>query len=304
MTSPISATLYSDPACPFGYSEDPALVTLGWRYGSQIAWRLVLVGLSEDPSRYANSGYTPLRQAQGTLWFRQRWGMPFTPNPKSRLAASSRTCRAVIAARRQWPGSEWNVFRTLQLSNFNTPLLLDDDDHLREVLSVVEGVDAAQIVGLIDDPAVVAEYEADKAQTRTAAGSPTEFQGKAGNSDGQVRYTAPSVKFARATDGLMLEAGGMQAIEAYDVLVANLDPTLERKAPPESPLPLLEQFKFGLTTQEVALAMTAGNNAPDRDAAETALLALVAEGAAERQSLGGDALWTLPGGQRAPRLAD
>jgi 2-hydroxychromene-2-carboxylate isomerase len=303
MTSKISATLFSDPACPFGYSENPALRVIEWRYGSQIDWRLVLVGLSEDTSRYASHGYTPVRQAQGGIMFRDRWGMPFALIPKSGLSASSRACRAVIAARREWPGSEWVVFRTLQLANFNTPVLLDEDDQLREVLSIVEGVDADRIVSLIDSPEVIAEYEQDKALTRTAAGSPTELQGKAGNSDGQVRYTAPSVVFERATDGLRLEAGGMQAVEAYDVLVANLDPTLERKAPPEDPAELLEHFSHGLTTQEVALLLTHGNDLPDRPGTERALLGLVAEGRAERHLLGDDALWTVPGGQRPPRLA-
>jgi hypothetical protein len=171
------------------------------------------------------------------------------------------------------------------------------------VLSVVEGVDADRIVALIDSPEVLSEYEQDKAETRTAAGSATELQGKAGNSDGHVRYTAPSVVFTRAADGLRLEAGGMQTVEAYDVLVANLDPTLERKAPPEDPAELLEYFSYGLTTQEVAALLTVSNDLPDRPGAERALLGLVADGRAERHALGGDALWTVPGGQRAPRLA-
>jgi predicted DsbA family dithiol-disulfide isomerase len=302
MSSSISATLYSDPACPFGYSENPALRVIEWRYGAQIDWRLVLVGLSEDTSRYESHGFTPVRQAQGGVMFRDRWGMPFALTPKPRLAASSRACRAVIAARREWPGSEWVVFRTLQLANFNTPLLFDDDDQLREVLSVVEAIDAERIVSLIDAPDVVAEYEQDKAQTRTAAGSPTELQGKAGNSDGAVRYTAPSVVFTRNTDGLKLEAGGMQTVEAYDVLVANLDPTLERRLPPEDLGELFEHFRFGLTSQEVAALLTKSNDLPDRPGAERALLGLVAEGRAERHLLGNDALWTAPGGQRPPRL--
>ena len=302
MTPPISATLYNDPACPFGYSENPALRVIEWRYGDQIDWRLVLVGLSEDTSRYESNGYTPLRQAQSGIRFRDQWGMPFAFKVKSRLAASSRACRAVIAARREWPGSEWAVFRALQIANFTTPFLFDDDDQLREVLSVVEGIDADRIVGLIDTPEVASEYEQDKAETRTAAGSPTEFQGKAGKSDGRVRYTAPSVVFTRNADGLRLEAGGMQTVEAYDVLVANLDPTLERKEPPEDPADLLEHFPLGLTTEEVTLLLTHNNEEPDRPAAERALLALVADGRAERQALGGDALWTVPGGQRVPAL--
>jgi hypothetical protein len=66
---------------------------------------------------------------------------------------------------------------------------------------------------------------------------------------------------------------------------------------------LLEHFPLGLTTQEVTLLLTHGNDLPDRTGTERALLALVADGRAERQALGGDALWTVPGGQRVPSLA-
>ena len=273
-----------------------------WRYRRQLDWRLVLVGLSEDVSRYAEHGFTPLRMASSGLLFRERYGMPFAPHPKPRLSASTRACRAIIAARRQSPGSEWRVLRTLQLANFNTPLLFDDDEQMREVLGTVPGIDDDEIVGLIDAPEVIAEYERDKAETRTAAGSPTELQGKAGNSDGAVRYTAPSLLLTTA-DGHRLEAGGFQPVEAYDVLIANLDPTLERAAPPEDPGPLLAYFEFGLTTQEVAALMTHGNDRPDRTAAESALLALVADGRAERHALGGDALWTAPDERGGKRLA-
>jgi hypothetical protein len=273
-----------------------------WRYGDQLDWRLVLVGLSEDTSRYAEHGFTPLRMASSGLMFRERYGMPFAVQPKPRLSASSRACRAVIAARREWPGSEWRVFRALQLANFNSGLLFDDDEQMREVLAAVPGVDAGRIVGLIDDPDVLTEYEQDKAQTRTAAGSATELQGKAGNSDGTVRYTAPSVLF-ETRDGRRLEAGGFQPVEAYDVVIANLDPSLERQAPPEDPAPLLDYFKFGLTTQEIAALMTRGNDRPDRLATETALLALVADGRAERHALGDDALWSASGRSDSHHLA-
>ncbi len=267
---------------------------LEWRYGEQLDWKLVLVGLSEDVSRYLANGYTPARRTIGQLRFRERYGMPFVAAVKPGLSPSSPACRAVIAARRQWPGSEWRVFRALQLANFNTPLLFDDGEQLRAVLSGVPGVDAEQIVALIDAPEVLSDYEHDKALTRTAAGSPTEFQGKAGNTDGAVRYTAPSVVF-ETDDGRRLEAGGFQPVEAYDVLIANLNPRLERRAAPDDPAPLLEFFEFGLATQEVAALLASGNDRPDRDAAEVALLELLADGRAERHALGGDALWTAPG---------
>jgi hypothetical protein len=261
-----------------------------WRYGEQLNWRLVVVGLSEDTSRYVKMGYTPVRGALGQLRFRDRYGMPFAAAPKRGLSPSSPACRAIVAARLQAPGSEWRVFRALQLANFTSQFLFDDADGMREVLRTVPGIDADVVVGAIDSPEVREEYERDKLQTRTAAGSPTERQGKAGNSDGKVRYTAPSVVFETG-DGRRLEAGGFQPVEAYDVLVCNLDPTVERRDPPETPAPLLAQFSDGLTTQEVAALMAPHNGTPDRPAAEGALLELVAVGEAVRTPLADDALW-------------
>jgi predicted DsbA family dithiol-disulfide isomerase len=284
----ISATLYSDPACPWAYSESPALRVIEWRYGAQLDWKLVLVGLTESASQYANRGYTPLRGALGQLTFR-RYGMPFSPEPKARLSATARACRAVIAARLANPGSEWAVFRAIQLANFTTPLVLEDDDQLRDAVAGLPGVDAGAIIAALDSPEVTEAYQADKAQTRAAAGSAAELQGKTATTDGPVRFTAPSIAFQ--SNGTLLVAGGFQPVEAYDILIANLDPGLKRQAPPEDPGPLLEHFTGGLTTQEVAALMTHGNDAVDRRAAEAALIGLVADGRAVREPLGDDALW-------------
>jgi hypothetical protein len=182
------------------------------------------------------------------------------------------------------------VFRAIQLANFTTLLVLDDDQQLVAALEGLPGVDAAGIVAALDLPEVTEAYQADRAETRTAAGSAAELQGKTASTDGPVRFTAPSIVFKR--NGNALTAGGFQPVEAYDVVIANLAPTLERRPPPETPAPLLEHFDDGLTTQEVAALMTHGNDAPDRRAAEAALVALIAEGRAPREPLGDDALWT------------
>jgi hypothetical protein len=181
------------------------------------------------------------------------------------------------------------VLRVLQLANFTTPLVLEDDGQLRETLSRVPGIDAAAIVEILDSPEVTEAYQRDRAEARTAGGSPAEFQGKTASTDGLVRFTAPSVVFER--DGVRLVAGGFQPIEAYDVLVANIDPTLEREPPPDGPEPLLDYFPEGLTTQEVALLLTKSNDAVDRVAAETSLIELVGAGLALREPRGDDALW-------------
>ncbi len=288
MSPTIRATLYTDPACPWAYSAIPALRALEWRYGRQLDWRLVLIGLTEDASQYVARGYTPLRGALGQLSFR-RYGMPFAPQPKERVSATARACRAIVAARLSRPGDEWPALRALQLANFTTSLVLDDDAQLAAVLDTVPGLDGEAIVSRLDDPEVTEAYERDRAEARTAAGSAAELQGKTATTDGPVRFTAPSVIFER--DGRQLVAGGFQPIEAYDVLVANLGPDLDREPVPETPQPLLARFPEGLTTQEVALLMTRGNDAVDRVAAERSLLELVAGGVASRSLLGDDALW-------------
>jgi predicted DsbA family dithiol-disulfide isomerase len=284
----IDANLYSDPACPWAYSESPALRVIEWRYGDQLRWSLTVIGLTEDASQYVARGYTPLRGALGQLSFR-RYGMPFAPAPKPRVSATARACRLVVAARLAQPGSEWRVFRAIQLANFTDSLVLDDDDQLRAAIDEVPGIDAAGLIAALDSAEVTEAYEHDRAQARLAAGSAAELQGKTASTDGPVRFTAPSVVFG--SNGTSLVAGGFQPVEAYDVLITNIDPTLVREPPPETPEPLLARFEDGLTTQEVAALMTHGNDAPDRKAAEVALIELVADGRAVRESLGDDALW-------------
>jgi 2-hydroxychromene-2-carboxylate isomerase len=289
----IEVTHFTDPGCPWAYSASPAHATLRWRYGEQLRWTLVMIGLTEDAGQYAARGYTPTRSALGYSRFR-RFGMPFQITPKPRLSATSPGCRAVVATRLIAPQLEDAALRALQLAQFTTTGTLDDPETLRSALAGVEGLDAEAVVGRIDDPEVMEAYEADRSRARAAAGSPTEFQGKAANTDGAVRYTAPSLVFD-AHDGKRLEAGGFQTIEAYDVIVANLDPTLERRPPAEDPVEVLNALPYPLATAEVAAVMTEHLGVPDLAAAEAALIAATGEGHVERHAVGDGSLWALPG---------
>jgi 2-hydroxychromene-2-carboxylate isomerase len=284
----IRVTHISDPGCPFAYSAMPFLTALRWRYGDQFAWRNVLIGLTEHRSQYEERGYTPLRMARSHRAFR-RYGMPFARAPKPRVSATARACRLVVATRLERPELEWPVFRALQFTQFTTALPFDDDAALRDAVTRVPELDEA-ILGRLDDPDVTEAYEADRAEARTAAGSPTEFQGKAANTDGAARYTAPSLVFEGA-DGRRLEAGGFQPLEAYDVVIANLDPTLARRGAPADVGQLLECFPYGLTTREVAVCLAEGIAPVDDAAAEDALLELAARGDVRPQPLGDSTLW-------------
>ena len=248
----IKVTHFTDPGCPWAYSAWPAHATLQWRYGEQLRWTLVMIGLTEEAAQYAARGYTPTRSAVGYHRFR-RFEMPFQVTPKARLSATSPGCRAVVATRLTAPVLEEAALRALQFAQFTTTGTLDDPGMLRSALAGVEGLDADAVVGRIDDPDVLAAYEPDRELARTAAGSPTEFQGRAADTDGAVRYTAPSLIF-EGPDGRRLEAGGFQPIEAYDVVIANLDPTLERRPPAGDPVEVLSAFSVPLTTAGITLS--------------------------------------------------
>lgn len=281
---------YSDPGCPWAWSASPALAVLQWRYGEQLRWRHVMIGLTERGAEYERRGYTGEGMALGYRSFRRR-GMPFAVQPRDRVHGTWPMCRAVVAARLTVPDREWAVFRALQVAQFTTTLDLETTQGLAEALGRVPGLDAPRLLAAAAAPETEAAFATDRDEARSAGNGPTAFQGKAATApDGRVRFTAPSLAFA-TSDGRRLEAGGFQPVEAYDVLVANLDPSLRRRAPAEDARAVLDAFPDGLTTAEVAAVMAPNNTAPDAGAAEDGLIALAAAGDARRVELGNDAMW-------------
>jgi len=281
---------FSDPGCPWAWSASPHLSVLHWRYGDQLRWRLVMIGLTEHGGEYERRGYTAEGMARGFRTFRRR-GMPFATLPREHVHGTWPMCRAVVAARLTVPEREWSVFRALQFAQFTTTLDLETAEGIRVALERVPGVDVDALIEAAGSPEVEAAFAADRVGARTAEGTPTEFQGKSATTpDGLVRYTAPSLVFTTA-DGRRLEAGGFQSTEAYDVVIANLDPTLRRRPPAEDAAEVLAAFPDGVTTAEVAAVMAPSNTPPDLGAAEDELIALAAAGGAVRVAVGNDALW-------------
>jgi 2-hydroxychromene-2-carboxylate isomerase len=287
----VTATHFTDPACPWAYSARPAHARLRWRFGDQLEWRLVLIGLSESGEAYERRGYTPDRLIDTQHRFSKRFGMPYSFERKPRMAGTARGCRAIVAARELDPALGEAALRRLQLLQFTSPRLLDDDDDLRAALAGVPGLDADAVVGSIDDPEIVALYEADRALARSAEGSPTHVQDRHSTSDGPVRYTAPSVIFEHE-DGRRLEVGGFQPFEAYDTALANLDPRLERRPAPDSVVEALLEFPEGLTTAEAASVMRPSDLVDaDLEATGAELAELEAAGSVTREPAGRDAIW-------------
>jgi 2-hydroxychromene-2-carboxylate isomerase len=284
----LSVTYMSDPACPWAYSALPAITTLRWRYGDQLDWRLVTIGLSDTAENYLSRGYTPARTALTPVRF-ARFGMPFALGPRERVIGTGRACRAIVSARLEDPDKAYLALRALHLAWFTTDWLLDEDEAIEAALERQPELDARAIVARLDDPEVEEAYQRDRAEAREAAGSPASLQDRTANTDGAERFTAPTLRFQ--ANGTSLLAGGHQPLGAYDVIVANLDPTLNMEREPDTALAVLERFPHGVTTREVATVLASRNDEPDDQAAKAELLELVADGRATREPMGGDALW-------------
>lgn len=288
----IRATHMADPACPWAYSALPAITALRWRYGSQLDWRIVTIGLAETTEQYEDRGYSPAMMARTPLRF-GRFGMPYTLGPRPRLLATGRACRAVVAVRLDNEGLAYRALRALSLAWFTTDLLLDEDEAIAAALDGDPALDGAATVARLEDADVEEAYQADRAEARSAAGSPSALQDRTASTDGPERYTAPTLVFERNEQ--RLEAGGHQPLAAYDVLVANLDPSLTVAERPDGPLGLLQAFPEGLTTREVSTVMAAHDEPVEDAVATAALLDLVSEGLATREPFGADALWRAAG---------
>ena len=283
----VDVTHYTDAACPWAYNFEPVLRTLEARYGDQLTYRTVMIGLSESYEQYVARGYTAEGASLGRRRFRRR-GMPMSTGPRPRPFGTGRACRLVKAAELQGIPQAEAVLRALRFAWFTTDLVMDEDDALREVAGSIDGLDAARALADARSQEVEDAYQRDRAETR----SPARFAvtlGRTAASDGPDRYTAPSIVLRAG--GRELVAPGFQPFEAVDVLVMNLVPRAERL-----PVPALEDllaaYPGGLTTAEVARVLADTTTEPDMAAAEDDLIRLTVAGKARRQALGHDALWT------------
>ena len=199
----------------------------------RVAIRLAarLAARHDRPHRECRSvlarGYTPLHAARLQTGFR-RFGMPFSFEPKARVSATARACRAMVAARPE--RSRGASGRPCARSSC---AVLDVADARRRRARQRRRRGGDRLPGR-DDPRGARQPRGDRGlrahreEARSAAGTAAERQGKTAKTDeGIVRYTAPSVIFERNGDALV--AGGFQPIEAYDMLVSNLVPGIERR---------------------------------------------------------------------------
>jgi 2-hydroxychromene-2-carboxylate isomerase len=239
----LELTHFTDPACPFAFSAEPARMRLRWHYGEQLVWRTRLIVLTLEPGEAE-------RLAEGAPNLQRIHGMPIDPVPYARPASSEPACRAVVAARLHAPGTEEALLRRLRVRVMQRGLL--DDPQLIAAAAGDIGLDPAQLAEWCARDDVEAALQADIEAARTPDPAARALDHKLGGPRKRRRYTAPSYELTRA-DGARSVVPGFNPVETYEAAIANLAPELVRRPKPERVEELLAWADEPLATAEVAL---------------------------------------------------
>lgn len=277
----LTITEYTDPGCPFAWSAEPRRRRLDWLYGDQLAWRLRMVGLADDPDVLADRGFTPERQAQSFARLAHAHHMPMDTAPRPRLSATTPACRTVVAVRRHRPDRERAMLRALRVLHFSGRLL--DEPATHDAAAERAGIDPGELRGWIGEPETETLLQEDLAAARHPSDGALALAHKLAEDDGGHRYTCPSYEIQ---DGAAdLSVPGFQPLEAYEVAVANLAPDARRRANPESVRQVLEWAGEPLASAEVAAVCEI-----ELDEARQELGRV-----AEEEHVGADGFWHLDG---------
>ncbi len=281
----VCITEFTDPGCPWAYSAEPFRRRLSWLYGERLEWRARMVVLSESAEDYESKGFTPAKQAEAFATIAHEHRMPIDTRERPRMAATAPACRAVVAARLHAPESERPLLRKLRVRHFaGEPL-----DELGTIDGAAgdAGIEPSDLARWTEDPAVETAMREDMAAARHPLPAAGVLDEKLANWSGGRRYTCPSYEIVRLSDGVRIAVPGFQPFAVYDVVTANLVPSVERRDPPESVDEVLAWTGTPLATQEVAVVC----DIPFEQAREE-----LGRVAVERH-VGADGFWTLREGQ-------
>jgi hypothetical protein len=173
------------------------------------------------------------------------------------------------------------LLRRLRVQHFSGRLL--DEPATIAAAATEAGIDPGQLGDWCADAEVEAALREDMARSREPLHAARVLDHKLANWSGGRRYTCPSYEVVRLADGVEIAVPGFQPWAVYDVVLANLVPGLDRRAPPQDVAEVLRWTGTPLATKEVAVVC----DVPVHDARER--LGRVAE----EQHVGFDGFWTL-----------
>ncbi|MDQ3724099.1 MAG: DsbA family protein [Actinomycetota bacterium] len=273
-------TEYTDPGCPWAYSAEPFRRRIMWLYGDAIQWRRRMVVLAEDPQEYLDKGLTPEKLSKGFAKIARDHGMPIDTSLRPRMAATVPACRAVVAARLRAPQAEDALLRAFRLRAMRGELL-DEQSTVRGAAADA-GLEPAELDRWCAEDEVEQAMRADMAAAREPSCAARVLDERLADWSGGRRYTCPSYEICRGSDGVQIAVPGFQPFAAYDVVLANLVPGLDRRDPPGSVRELLHWAGEPLASREVAVVMDIDHAAAREELGHVA----------DEEHVGADGLWS------------
>jgi predicted DsbA family dithiol-disulfide isomerase len=247
----VCITEFTDPGCPWAFSAEPFRARLSWLYGEELEWKVRLVGLAASPQDNEKKGLTTAKQARAFAKIAREHGMPIDTSERPRTAATVPACRAVVAARIHAPDRMRALLRSLRVRTFAGELL--DAAETIDGAARDAGIEPGELQGWIAGDDVAGELEEDMARAREPLPAARALDHKLANWSGGRRYTCPSYEIVRLSDGVRIAVPGFQPFAAYDVVLANLMPGLDRREDPSSAAAVLEWAGTPLASKEVAV---------------------------------------------------
>jgi predicted DsbA family dithiol-disulfide isomerase len=250
----VQVTHFVDPGCPWDYSAEPVRVALEQRYGEQLEWRNIQVGLHESGAAMTARGYTTAGLAESYHIFQERHGMPFCTGERPRLAGTWLAARAVKAAERQGPPLGAALLRRLRLAWFVEGRVPDERGELQRLAAEVAGLDLDAFTVDLESDRSARALERDMAEARRPGPVALGLQ-KTSQPAGEPapRYSTPTYTFT--FDGRSAVVPGFQPLAAYEVALHNLHPEIERRPAPDAAGFLRAHPREPYSTVEVAAAI-------------------------------------------------
>jgi predicted DsbA family dithiol-disulfide isomerase len=277
---------FADPGCPWDYSAEPVRIGLEQRYGEQLRWRTVQVGLHESAESMEGRGLTGAALTESLRRF-ERFGMPFCTREPIRPSGTWAAARLVKAAELQDASAASALLRRLRLARFVEGRRIDRREELLALAAEIEGLDVVRLAHLaadFDDSASHAALRADMALARRPDRVALALEKTAQPPGEPVRFTIPTYVFH--AHGRSATVPGFQPLEAYEVALHNLAPDLERRPPVDVAAFLRTHPGEPFASVEVAAATRTRH-----DRTESALRELAASAPVRRIAAGEGELW-------------
>lgn len=253
MSNQVAIRVFTDPTCPFAYSAEPSRWRLKWLYGDQLEWHSTMVVVAESAAAIQKKNFTPELQAKILRKLRDKHGMPINAEERPQVATSFMACKAYTALRENKQSLADCFLRKVRIASMSGELV----DDIEVVLNVAEsvGIKSEELKEWFDQDSTEQTIRNDMKEARQPSERALAMKNKISANEDGFRYSTPSYQFSSA-GSIVFELPGFWPTAAYEAVIPNIAPNLQKRDDPASAQEVLEWSNEPLSTIEVATLTT------------------------------------------------